>query len=71
MELDTYRMRNGNVLVLVEHKDLETLEVVIYNRSDIEERTWQFFDKDDAQKKFNEIREEDKSPIDRKSGAKK
>ena len=71
MELDTYRMRNGNVLVLVEHKDLETLEVVIYNRSDIEERTWQFFDKDDAQKKFAEVKKADQSPIDPKSGAKR
>ena len=71
MELDTYRMRNGNVLVLVEHKDQELLEVTIYNRSDIEEQTWQFFDKDDAQKKFNEIKSADQSPIDRKTGAKR
>jgi hypothetical protein len=70
MELDTYRMRDGNVLVLVEIKDQELFEVTIYNRSDIEERTWQFFDKDDAEKKFAEVKKADKSPI-AESGAKR
>jgi len=70
MEIDTYRMRNGNILVLVEHKKEDSYEVTIYNRSDIEERTWQFFDKDDAEKKFEEVKVADKSPID-KSGAKR
>lgn len=71
MELDTYRMRNGNVLVLtfVEFKGL--YEVTIYNRSDIEERTWEFHEKAEAEKKFAEVKAEDKSPIDRKSGAKR
>jgi hypothetical protein len=71
VELETYRMRNGNVLVLVEHKKEEMLEVTIYNRSDIEERTWQFFDKDEAQKKFNEVKAHDRLPVDPKTGAKR
>lgn len=71
MELDTYRMRNRNVLVLVEWKKDERWEVTIYTPSDIEERTWVFFDEYDAMKKFNELKEADKSPIDPKSGAKR
>jgi hypothetical protein len=69
MEVDTYRMRNGSTLVLIELKD-ESYEVTIYNRSDIEERTWKFFDEYEAMKKFNEVKAADKSPID-KSGAKR
>lgn len=60
MELDTYRMRNGNVLVLVEWKKEDRWEVTIYNRSDIEERTWLFFFRDEAQKKFDEVKKADK-----------
>lgn len=60
VELDTYRMRNGNVLVLVEWKKEDRWEVTIYNRSDIEERTWLFFFRDEAQKKFDEVKKADK-----------
>lgn len=60
MELDTYRMRDGKVLVLVEYKQEDKWEVVIYDRADIEERTWVFFDRVDAQKKFTEIKQGDK-----------
>lgn len=60
MELDTYRMRDGKVLVLVEYKKDEKWEVVIYDRADIEERTWVFFDRVDAQKKFTEIKMADR-----------
>jgi hypothetical protein len=71
MELETYRMRDKNVLVLtfVEFRGL--YEVTIYNRSDIEERTWEFHEKDDAYKKFREVKAADMSPIDRKTGAKR
>lgn len=60
MELDTYRMRDGKTLVLVEYKQEDKWEVVIYDRADIEERTWVFFDRVDAQKKFTEIKQGDK-----------
>jgi hypothetical protein len=70
MELDTYRMRNGDTLVLVERKGEELFEVTIYNRSDIEDRTWQFFDLDDAQKKFAEVKARDQGPIT-ETGAKR
>jgi hypothetical protein len=63
MERETYRMRSGSVLVLVELKDEELFEVTIYNRSDIEEKTWQFFDLDDAEKKFAEVKAADQSPL--------
>ena len=69
VELETYKMRNGSVLVLVEEGD--RYEVTIYNKSDIEERTWQFFFKHEAQKKFNEEKARDRLPIDPKSGAKR
>lgn len=68
MELDTYRMRNGSVLVLVEIKD--RYEVTIYDKSDIEERTWPFFFREDAEKKFEEEKKRDQSPI-AESGAKR
>jgi hypothetical protein len=70
MELDTYRMRNGNVLVLTHVEFRGLYEVTIYNRSDIEERTWEFHEKSEAEKKFEEVKAADKSPID-KSGAKR
>jgi hypothetical protein len=70
MELETYRMRNGDTLVLVERKNEELFEVTIYNRSDIEDRTWQFFDLDDAQKKFREVKAADQSPLT-ETGAKR
>ena len=63
-------MRNGNILVLVERKELELLEVSIYDKADIEQHTWQFFDKDDAEKKFNEVKKADQGPID-ETGAKR
>lgn len=61
MEIETYRMRNGNVLVLtfVEFKGL--YEVTIYNRSDIEERTWEFHEETEAHKKFKEVKAADMS----------
>jgi hypothetical protein len=70
VEIETYRMRNGNVLVLtfVEFKGL--YEVTIYNRSDIEERTWEFHEEAEAHRKFNEVKVADKSGVDR-SGAKR
>ncbi len=71
MELDTYRMRNKNVLVLTELKDQDRYEVTIYLPSDIEERTWIFFFKDEAWKKFDEIKKADMSPIDKETGAKR
>lgn len=71
MELETYKMRNGHVLVLVELKEHDRYEVTIYNRSDIEERSWIFFFKDEAKKKFDEVKKADQSPIDTETGAKK
>ena len=61
VELDTYRMKNKSVLVLVQFMKEDRYEVTIYNRSDIEERTWEFFDKAEAQKKFDEVKREDKA----------
>ena len=60
MELATYRMRNKNTLVLLQYTKEDRYEVTIYNRSDIEERTWEFFDKAEAQKKFKEVKLADK-----------
>jgi hypothetical protein len=71
MELDTYRMRNGNVLVLTHVEFRGLYEVSIYTKADIEERTWEFHEKAEAEKKFEEVKIADKSPIDRRTGAKK
>ena len=49
MELETYRMRNKNTLVLDHMKEGDRYEVTIYLPSDIEERTWTFFFEDEAQ----------------------
>ena len=71
MELDTYRMRDGSVLVLVEHDKGTRYEVTIYDKSDIEQRTWPYFFLHEAKKQFEAVRTQDKSPIDPKSGAKR
>jgi hypothetical protein len=60
VELATYKMKNGNTLVLVELKHLDVYEVTIYNKSDIEERTWQFFFREEAQEKFDAVKAADK-----------
>lgn len=63
VELETYRMRNKNTLVLVHMKEGDRYEVTIYLPSDIEERTWPFFLREDAQKKFDELKTADQSPL--------
>jgi hypothetical protein len=70
MELDTYRMRDGNILVLTHSEFKGLYEVSIYNKSDIEERTWEFHEEREARRHFNELKAFDQSPIDR-SGAKR
>jgi len=70
MELDTYRMRDGNVLVIMFKEFNGIYEVSIYNRSDIEERSWEFHEKAEAMQKFEEVKMADAGPI-HPSGAKR
>jgi hypothetical protein len=70
VELETYRMRNGSILVLTEEKKGDRFEVAIYDKADIGQALWQFFFRDDAMKKFHQLKTDDQSPID-PSGAKR
>lgn len=70
MEIDTYRMRNGDTLVLVEDDNKTRYEVTIYDRSDIEQQSWPYFFLEDAKRKFAAIKGKDQGPID-ESGAKR
>ena len=71
MEIETYRMRDGSVLVLVENEKGIRYEVTVYDRSDIEQKTFPYFFLHDAKKQFEEIKKQDQSVIDPKSGAKR
>jgi hypothetical protein len=70
VELETYKMRNKNTLVLVHIQAQDRYEVTIYLPSDIEDRSWIFFLREDAKKKFDEIKKEDQSPLT-ETGAKR
>jgi len=70
MELATYKMRNGDTLVLFFNEFTSVYVVTVYNRSDIEERSWEFYEKVDGQKKFDEVKQADQSPLT-ETGAKK
>jgi len=63
MEIETYRMRDGSVLVLVENEKGVRYEVTIYDKSDIEQRTWPHFFLHDAKKQFEELKKKDQSPL--------
>ena len=69
-ELETYRMRSGDILVLSEIGDGNKWIVAMYSKADIEQWSISMYSLDAAQSEFDRLKSEDKA-IDTKSGAKR
>lgn len=72
-ELDTYRMRDGGVLVLAFNEMRGMYSVAYYSRADIEEWVQEYAELNSAREQFELRKRADRGPkgVDKKTGAKR